>query len=66
MKEIAGRHGVMPTFMAKWNSNLPGSSGHVHQSLISQADFKNAFHADGGISELMRQYIAGLCRTSRS
>ena len=61
-KEITARHGIMPTFMAKWNSNLPGSSGHVHQSLISHADHKNVFHADGGMSELMRHYIGGLCR----
>jgi len=61
-KEITARHGIMPTFMAKWNSNLPGSSGHVHQSLISRADHKNVFHADGSISELMRHYIGGLCR----
>src|SRR5260370_3245486 len=31
VKEIAARHNVMPTFMAKWNAELPGSSGHIHQ-----------------------------------
>lgn len=35
VKEIASRHSVIPTFMAKWNSRFPGSSGHIHQSLIS-------------------------------
>src|SRR5712692_7605952 len=33
VKEIAARHKLIPTFMAKWNADLPGSSGHIHQSL---------------------------------
>ncbi|HEX4924204.1 MAG TPA: glutamine synthetase family protein [Bdellovibrionales bacterium] len=33
VKEIAYRFGIMPSFMAKWNSQLPGCSGHIHMSL---------------------------------
>ena len=33
LKQIAHRHGLSVTFMAKWNAELPGSSGHLHQSL---------------------------------
>jgi len=33
MKQLCARFEVMPTFMAKWNAELPGSSGHLHQSL---------------------------------
>ncbi|HEX3386570.1 MAG TPA: glutamine synthetase, partial [Mucilaginibacter sp.] len=33
VKEIADTHGIMASFMAKWNEHLPGCSGHVHQSL---------------------------------
>ena len=33
VKEIAYKHGIMATFMAKINENLPGCGGHVHQSL---------------------------------
>jgi glutamine synthetase len=60
-KEICARHGVMPCFMAKWNKDLPGCSGHLHQSLWSlQGD--SLFH-DGrgtkGMSQLMAQYVAG-------
>jgi glutamine synthetase len=33
VKEIGHRHGVLPTFMAKFSETLPGCSGHVHQSL---------------------------------
>jgi glutamine synthetase len=54
VKEICARHGITPTFMAKWNSELAGSSGHLHQSLWSED--KNLFH--GG--EAMNHYIAGL------
>jgi glutamine synthetase len=54
MKEIGARHGIIPTFMAKWNSELAGSSGHIHQSLWS--DDTNLFYQ----GETIRQYIAGL------
>ena len=59
VKELSARHGLIPTFMAKWNADLPGSSGHLHQSLWSGET--NLFHADGdGISGLMKNYIGGL------
>jgi glutamine synthetase len=57
VKEIASHHGLIPTFMAKWNADLPGSGGHIHQSLASVADGDNLFHKD---PSLMRHYIAGL------
>jgi glutamine synthetase len=60
VKEIAARHNLTPTFMAKWSSALPGSSGHLHQSLSGAADHENLFYDDGGMSETMRQYVAGL------
>jgi glutamine synthetase len=63
VKEIAARHNLTPTFMAKWNATLPGSSGHLHQSLSRTEDRESLFSgeaADGGMSGLMRQYIAGL------
>jgi len=60
LKEIAHRHGVTPTFMAKWNSALPGSSGHLHQSLWEGE--RNAFvdsKASRGMSKLMQSFLAG-------
>jgi glutamine synthetase len=57
VKEIAFRHGLIPTFMAKWNPDLPGSSGHLHQSLWDKDHKKNLFE---GMSPLMKSYIAGL------
>jgi glutamine synthetase len=60
VKEIAARHEVLPTFMAKWNTDLPGSSGHLHQSLSSGANGANVFFKDDCMSPLMRRYIGGL------
>ncbi len=61
VKEIAARHGIIPTFMAKWNADLPGSSGHIHQSLWDSKKGLNLFAGDNcGMSELMQHYIAGL------
>jgi glutamine synthetase len=60
MKQVAFRLGYAVTFMAKWNHDLPGSSGHVHQSLWK--DGKNAFHdpADAhGLSRTARHYLGG-------
>jgi glutamine synthetase len=62
VKEIAFNHGIMASFMAKWNENLPGCSGHLHQSLWDADGSQNLFFDAGdhqSISELMRHYIAG-------
>ena len=55
-KVVAERNDKMVTFMARWNANLPGQSGHIHMSL------KDAFFdpdAPHGISTTMRHFIAG-------
>lgn len=60
VKEIAYRHGIMATFMAKINENLPGCGGHVHQSLWQEG--QNVFHSDKakeGMSDILTQYMAG-------
>ena len=59
-KEIGARFGIMPSFMAKWNQNLPGCSGHIHQSLSDGK--KNLFHDAknlNGMSRLFESYLAG-------
>lgn len=61
-KEIAYKHGIIATFMAKWNASLPGCSGHVHQSLWDRNKTKNLFYdaaADRSMSQIMKSYIAG-------
>jgi glutamine synthetase len=62
VKQIAKQHGVLATFMAKFNENLPGCSGHVHQSLWNNTKKQNLFYdakSSTGISTLMQQYMAG-------
>jgi glutamine synthetase len=62
VKEIAHRHGIIASFIAKWNESLPGCSGHVHQSLWSAKSMQNLFYdkkSKTGISPLMESYIAG-------
>ncbi len=60
VKEIAYQHQLLATFMAKWNHQLPGCSGHIHQSLWEGE--KNVFYDDSRkdkISTLLESYIAG-------
>jgi glutamine synthetase len=62
VKEIAYKHGIMASFMAKWNENLPGCGGHVHQSLWNKGKSENLFYDANDInkmSETHKQYLAG-------
>ena len=59
-KEIALKHGMNAVFMAKPISGQPGSSMHLHQSVVD-AGGRNVFSDDGGgESVVFRQFIAGL------
>lgn len=61
-KEIASRFGITASFMARWNTDLPGCSGHAHQSLWDLEREANLFHEQGGdhaMSDLFRSYVAG-------
>jgi len=62
IKEIAYEHGIMATFMAKWNENLPGCGGHVHQSLWNKDKSENLFFSvddANKMSDLHKYYLAG-------
>lgn len=62
VKEIAYRHDIIASFMAKWRADLPGCSGHVHQSLWDEDGQENLFydkHGTDAMSDLMKQYMAG-------
>lgn len=64
VKEIGARLGIMPSFMAKWNEKLPGSSGHIHQSLTNEAG-DNAFYDARDphkMSATFRHFLAGQMR----
>jgi glutamine synthetase len=63
VKEIGHRFGILPSFMARWNTDLPGCSGHAHQSLWDRDGERNLFHdpADPhGMSATMRSWLAGI------
>ncbi|MER6995895.1 glutamine synthetase family protein [Streptomyces sp. NPDC000410] len=58
-KEIAAQEGVSLTFMAKYNER-EGNSCHIHLSL-QDADGRNVMAGEGpgGMSPVMRQFLAG-------
>jgi glutamine synthetase len=62
-REIGKRFGVMPSFMAKWSQQLPGCSGHIHQSLSDGSTGKNNLFYDAKsprkMSKLFESYLAG-------
>jgi glutamine synthetase len=62
VKEIAYKNGILATFMAKWNEQLPGCSGHIHQSLWSLDQSENLFFdptREHNMSDLFKHYLAG-------
>jgi glutamine synthetase len=62
VKEIAYKHQIMATFMAKINENLPGCGGHVHQSLWDIEENTNLFYEQqdaNKLSDTAKSYIAG-------
>ncbi|HEV2499905.1 MAG TPA: glutamine synthetase family protein [Terriglobia bacterium] len=61
VKVVAQKRGLMATFMAKWNASLPGSSGHIHQSLMDPRARRNLFYggSDRALSPLMGNYLGG-------
>jgi len=63
VRQVALEHGVYDTFLAKPMSDQPGSSMHIHQSLLDSDTGRNLFTTpQGRDSALFRSYIAGLVR----
>ncbi len=61
LREVAFRADMYATFMAKPMQNEPGSSLHLHQSLVDGNTGRNAFvNEDGKSSRLFLHYIGGL------
>jgi glutamine synthetase len=68
LKAIAQQNGLYATFMPKPLAGVNGSGLHVHQSLVDIVTGQNAFAdpADPyGLSEVARQFIAGLLAHAR-
>ncbi len=61
VREAALRKDIYATFMAKPMAEEPGSSMHLHQSVVRKADGKNIFANDDGTdSKLFHAFIGGL------
>ena len=61
LRQAAIKHKLYATFMAKPIENQPGSSLHLHQSLINLKNKKNVFfNKKNTISTIMKNYIGGL------
>jgi glutamine synthetase len=60
LREVGLKHGINVVFMAKPLAHTPGSSMHIHQSVVEQGTGKNIFTtADGRASAAFFQFIAG-------
>ncbi|WP_167492556.1 glutamine synthetase family protein [Pseudomonas leptonychotis] len=60
LKEVALKHGLSVVCMAKPLAHTPGSSMHVHQSVVEQGSGQNIFSAaDGQATPAFYQFIAG-------
>jgi glutamine synthetase len=62
LREIAARHGLYAVFMAKPLSGQPGSSMHLHQSVVDTSGQNIFSAADGTTSEVFSWFIGGLQR----
>lgn len=61
VRQTALRHDVYATFMAKPMQNEPGSSMHIHQSVVDAVTGENVFATpDGQDTPLFLSHIAGL------
>ncbi|MCP5214483.1 MAG: glutamine synthetase [Pseudomonadales bacterium] len=61
MRETALRHGVYATFMAKPMRKEPGSSMHIHQSLVNKTTGENVFSIPTGEkTDIFMHYLGGL------
>jgi len=66
VKEICYQMGLAATFMAKWNDQEDGSSGHSHMSLWDRGPDRNLFwdeSAEEHMSTTMRYFLAGVLET---
>ncbi|MDP9509314.1 glutamine synthetase family protein [Pseudomonas protegens] len=61
LKEVALKHGLIVVCMAKPLAHTPGSSMHIHQSLVEIGSGRNIFSDDAGQPTAMfRHFIGGL------
>jgi len=70
VKQICHRHGYHATFMCRPRiPNIVSSGWHLHQSLVSRADGRNAFMSDAEgefLSDFGKGYLGGLLDHARA
>lgn len=68
LRETALKHDMYATFMAKPMQHEPGSSMHIHQSLVDIETGKNIFAGKkaGEYSEAFYHYVGGLQKYTRN
>jgi glutamine synthetase len=70
VKQICHRHGYHATFMCRPRiPNVVSSGWHLHQSLVSRADGRNAFMSDADgefLSAFGKGYLGGLLEHARA
>ncbi|MFH6601490.1 glutamine synthetase family protein [Ectopseudomonas khazarica] len=60
LKEVGFKHGLSVVCMAKPLAHTPGSSMHIHQSVVEQGSGRNIFSADNGeATAAFYHFIAG-------
>lgn len=71
-KTVGAHHNILPCFMAKPKQGLPGNSGHIHVSLLSndkhktnlfarpEPDLNPEFEDSKYLSDLGRHFLAGV------
>lgn len=61
LKEVALQHGLIVVCMAKPLAHTPGSSMHIHQSLVEIASGRNVFSDEQGQpTDIFHHFIGGL------
>lgn len=63
VRQAALKHKIYATFMARPHENEPGSSMHIHQSIVDKKSGQNLFATKSGKNaKLLLNHIAGLQR----
>ncbi len=61
VRQVALKHGVYATFMAKPMEQQPGSAMHIHMSAVDVKSGTNLFsNADGSITDVFRHFVGGM------
>ncbi|HVY84920.1 MAG TPA: glutamine synthetase family protein [Caulobacterales bacterium] len=60
VRQVALKHGVYATFMAKPMENQPGSAMHMHISVVDAKSGENLFGAGRDNTQMFRHFVGGL------